>query len=310
MHPAICIQGLLLICLQTMLSAQQLPTVVSGRIERIENFPSKWVTPRNVDVWLPEGYDGKRKFDVLYMHDGQMLFDSATTWNHQSWDVDDVAARLMHEKKLRDFIVVAVWNIGTQRHADYCPQKPFSMLSEAQKNWAKENFRLSGHTQDQDYQPDSDNYLKFLVQELKPAIDKKYAVRRGRKHTFIAGSSMGGLISIYAICEYPGVFGGAACMSTHWPVAFTLENNPCPDLLLAYLKTHLPAPRRHRIYFDHGDKTLDALYPELQQRVDAVMKEKGFSTKNWETLYFPGMDHSEKSWKARLDAPLLFLLKR
>ena len=79
------------------------------------------------------------------------------------------------------------------------------------------------------FKPVSDNYLKFLVTELKPFIDKKYSVYKDMNHTFIAGSSMGGLISMYAICEYPRVFGGAACMSTHWPGIFSAEGNPVPD---------------------------------------------------------------------------------
>src|SRR5688500_14549883 len=76
----------------------QLPVVVSGTLERIENFNSKFVTPRNVDVWLPEGYPGTGKYDVLYMHDGQMLFDSAVTWNQSAWDVDNTIAKLLREK--------------------------------------------------------------------------------------------------------------------------------------------------------------------------------------------------------------------
>ena len=152
-------------------------------------------------------------------------------------------------------------------------------------------------------------YLKFLVPELKPFIDKTFSTKRNAKNTFSAGSSMGGLISIYAICEYPKVFGGAACLSTHWPGIFSTENNPIPDSFVGYLKQNLPNPKTHKIYFDYGDQTLDALYKPLQQKVDLVMIEKGFTSKNWMTRFFPGENHSEKSWKERLDIPLEFLLK-
>jgi predicted alpha/beta superfamily hydrolase len=124
------------------------------------------------------------------------------------------------------------------------------------------------------------------------------------------GSSMGGLISMYAICEYPDVFGGAACLSTHWPGTFAVENNPIPDAFINYLKLHLPDPKRHKIYFDYGDQTLDALYPPFQKKVDEVMKAKGFSERNWMTKFFQGENHSERAWHKRLDTPLLFLLKK
>ena len=160
------------------------------------------------------------------------------------------------------------------------------------------------------FTPNSDNYLKFLVSELKPFIDKKYSVYKDKGHTFIAGSSMGGLISMYAICEYPKVYGGAACLSTHWPGIFSVENNPIPEAFVNYMKMHLPNPKNHKIYFDNGDQTLDAMYPPLQNKVDEVMKMKCFSVDNWSTKFFPGQDHSEKSWNSRLEIPFEFLLKK
>jgi enterochelin esterase-like enzyme len=121
---------------------------------------------------------------------------------------------------------------------------------------------------------------------------------------------MGGLISMYAICEYPKVFGGAACLSTHWPGIFSMERNPVPEAFVSYMKMNLPDPKSHKIYFDYGDQTLDAMYPPLQKKVDVVMQDKGFKEKNWITQYFPGKDHSEKSWNERLAIPLGFLLRK
>ena len=79
------------------LHSQTLPKVSSGTIQRLENFSSKFVEARNVDIWFPEGYTPEKKYAVLYMHDGQMLFDASTTWNKQAWDVDEVAAKLILE---------------------------------------------------------------------------------------------------------------------------------------------------------------------------------------------------------------------
>ena len=162
---------------------------------------------------------------------------------------------------------------------------------------------------DTEFNPISDNYLRFIVEELKPYIDRTYATYTDQKHTFISGSSMGGLISLYAICEYPSVFGGAACLSTHWTGIYQNNDNPIPDAIISYLKKNLPNPKNHKIYFDYGDKTLDSLYRRWQEKVDVVMKAKGFSTKNWKTQFFAGKDHSEQSWRERFLIPLEFLLR-
>ncbi len=284
------------------------PTVVSGKIERIPNFKSRYVTARNVDVWLPEGYSDSLKYAVLYMHDGQMLFDSGMTWNNQAWDVDDVASKLMNSGATIPFIAVGIWNGGQTRHVDYFPHKPFKGLSKAEKETVTAQLQQSGRTEGR-FNPRSDRYLKFIVKELKPYIDKNYSVHTNRENTFITGSSMGGLISMYALCEYPDVFGGAACLSTHWPGTFTLENNPMPDAFISYLSQNLPNPETHKIYFDTGDQGLDAQYPPIQKMMDSVMAARGFNEINWMTGYFPGDGHSENAWRRRLHIPLTFLLR-
>jgi len=246
---------------------------------------------------------------VLYMHDGQMLFDSATTWNKQEWGVDETMSRLLAAGKIRDCIVVGIWNIGKTRHANYFPQKPFESLPESLQDsllyLAKRNPQSGLFA----IRVNSDHYLHFLVHELKPFIDNRFSTKKDRKNTFIAGSSMGGLISMYAICEYPKVFGGAACLSTHWPGTFEVENNPIPDAFIQYLRTHLPSPKTHKFYFDYGTATLDALYEPFQIRADQVMTAKGYTSKNWITRKFEGEEHSERAWRERLGIPMEFLLR-
>ncbi len=288
-------------------SSQNLPKVSSGTLKRIENFHSDFVERRNIDVWLPEGYDGVKRYSVLYMHDGQMLYDSTTTWNKKSWNADVVLAKLQKEGRIKDVILVGIWSSVKYRHRDYFPQKPFESMTKEEQDFVTIQLQGIAKTKES-FQPISDNYLKFLVTELKPFIDNNFNVFKDKSHTFVAGSSMGGLISIYAICEYPDVFGGAACMSTHWPGIFSMESNPIPDTFVNYLKKYLPDPQTHKIYFDYGDQTLDAMYPPLQKKVDEVMKAKGFMPKNWMTRYFPGKDHSENSWGQRLNIPLGFML--
>jgi enterochelin esterase-like enzyme len=297
-------------CLALSLHAgQPLPKVSSGKIVRIESFKSTYAGERMIDVWLPYGYSDTVKYAVLYMHDGQMLYDAATTWNKQSWNVDETATQLMQSGKVRPFIVVGIWNSGENRHPDYFPQFPFEiLLNDSERDTLSAQLKQSGRGNGQ-FKPQSDNYLRFLVSELKPYIDRTYSVHTEREHTFIAGSSMGGLISLYAVCEYPEVFGGAACLSTHWPGTFSVQNNPFPLAMRLYLQGRLPDAATHKIYFDCGDQTLDALYPELQMQIDSVMKLSGYQSSNWTTEYFKGHDHSEKSWAQRLHIPFEFLLK-
>lgn len=283
--------------------------VTSGSLKRFSNFNSDYVDARNVDVWLPDGYSNKEKYAVLYMHDGQMLFDAKTTWNKQAWEIDSIAGRLIAENKIQKFIIVGIWNNNGKRHNEYFPQKPYESLTSIQKDSISAQLIKSGRSKST-FVPISDLYLKFLVTELKPFIDKSFSTKLSRKNTFIAGSSMGGLISMYAICEYPETFGGAACLSTHWPGIFTANNNPIPNTFVNYLNAKLPNPKNHKFYFDYGDKTLDSLYKPFQDKVDKIMKEKGFTSRNWITKFFTGDDHSEKSWKNRVHIPLEFLLKK
>lgn len=286
----------------------ELPQVVSGTLVRIDTLTSKYVTDRTVDIWLPEGYSNNQRYPVLYMHDGQMLYDSAKAWNKQEWGVDDVFSKLIKDKKIPPTIVVGVWNGGKTRHPDYFPQKPFESLPKSFTDSLLEQGNRESGEKLFSTTVNSDNYLKYLVEELKPFIDKNYATLPDSSNTFVAGSSMGGLISMYAICEYPNIFSGAACLSTHWPGIFTVDNNPIPDAFIAYLEANLPSPTQHKIYFDYGTETLDALYEPFQQKVDSVMIKKGFDEKSWLTMKFPGENHSEIAWNKRLHIPVSFIL--
>jgi predicted alpha/beta superfamily hydrolase len=272
----------------------QIPHVNSGTIRRFEKFQSKYVQPRNIDVWLPDNYSSAKKYAVLYMHDGQMLFDSAITWNHQAWNVSETVTRLLQQNRIRDCIVVGIWNNGDYRHAEYFPQKALGYLPTELKDQVIND--------DLKRKPLADNYLLFITKELKPFIDSTFSTYRDTANTFIAGSSMGGLISLYAVCECPDVFGGAICMSTHWVGSSNHQNyRAFSHAFCAYLADHLPDSKNHKIYFDHGDKTLDSLYWPYQMAIDKVMEAKEYSYSNWMSLHFVGDDHSEKSWGRGLE---------
>lgn len=267
----------------------------AGRVERLPQIISHQLADRRVDVWLPPGYDAhaELRYPVLYMHDGQNLFDPATSYGGTAWEADQALCRLVAAGKARPAIIVGVWNTPA-RFAEYMPQKATTQA-------AMDQLAAQFHFAPAPLQ--SDAYLRYLVTELKPVIDRTYRTAPGRADTFVMGSSMGGLISAYALVEYPEVFGGAACVSTHWPAG--------DGSVIDYLAGHLPRPGTHKFYFDYGTATLDAQYEPYQQRMDAIMRHAGYAEgRDWITRKYPGAEHSEKSWRARVEVPLEFLLGR
>lgn len=280
------------------LTAAGQSAVSSGRLDHLPAFPSKFVPPRAVEVWLPEGYVAGQRYPVLYMHDGQNLFDPKAAGYGMAWEVDSVLARLNQAGQTRPCIVVGISNTS-RRFQEYTPAKPYATLPAATR--ARLELERSGP-------PLSDDYLRFVVQELKPYIDQHYRTRRRRADTFIAGSSMGGLISLYALLEYPRVFGGAACLSTHWPLSLK-ENRPdFTTAMLAYLHQKLPRRRKPRLYFDYGTTTLDARYEPHQLRVDSLLQAHGYDTSHRLTRKYVGAAHNETAWKRRFAVPATFLL--
>jgi predicted alpha/beta superfamily hydrolase len=282
-------------------SAQNLLHVSSGKIEHIENFPSRFVTERNIDIWLPENYNPEKKYGVVYMHDGQMLFDSTQTWNKKEWKVDEVLSSLLKENKIGPSIVVGIWNTP-ERITEYFPNKIFQLIdSELQKTISEKygNGKAAN----------GDNYLKFITTELKPYIDSHFSTYTDIKHTSMAGSSMGGLISVYAISEYPDIFGSVACLSTAW-FSFFEPNYAIPMATFKYLEKNLPSPENHKIYFDYGTGESDEAYELTQSFIDLIAKGKGYNNKNYKSAVYEKHEHEEKAWSSRLHVPFEFLLSK
>jgi hypothetical protein len=283
----------LLLCLAPPVLANPLP----GKLVQYPDFPAIAVAPRNLSIWLPPGYDtGTKRYPVIYMHDGQNLFDPATSYGGKTWGV---AEALLAMK--RDAIVVGVWNTKL-RGREYFPQKLFALLPSDQQANAKQTH--GG-------EPISDAYLRFLVTELKPYINKTYRTRTGPRDTSIMGSSMGGLISLYAMAEYPKIFGQAACVSIHWPLGNPAASDPekITSAFKAYLMTSKLRPGANRLYMDHGTLTLDSTYAPYSERMEAILPTLGWHrNQDWVSRTFPGTSHDEESWRARVDIPLKFLL--
>lgn len=279
----------------------------AGRLVEYPRMTSAHVQPRDVTVWLPPGYDaGDARYPVLYMHDGQNLFDAARAGYGKEWGVDEHLARLAASGQIRLPIVVGVHNTPL-RLREYVPA---DMIRTLPGDIRTDLLSLYGG------EPLSDGYLRFLVEELKPFIDRTWRTRPARADTTIMGSSMGGLISLYALMKHPGVFGSAGCLSTHWPLRIErLDDNRLERWREIIVQTWslviaggLPDPSGHRLYFDRGDETLDQFYAFFQSRIDAVVMARGWSPDRFRSLVFPGAEHNEASWNQRLDTPLTFLL--
>jgi predicted alpha/beta superfamily hydrolase len=265
-----------------------------GYFEYYKRFPSKLIPPRPVDVWLPENAQNRRgeRYPVIYMHDGQNLFDAKTSFLGVDWGVHEAMARLVKANKSRPCMVVGIWS-ASARGREYGPGK--AIMKYATKAEQKKFVKELGT-------PISDDYLNFIVKELKPFIDSKYPTLPDQPNTFMMGSSFGGLISLYGICEYPAVFGGVGCLSTHWIAA--------KGAMIPYLAVRLPDPKNHRIYFDFGTEAMDANYEPYQRQVDNVMRLRGYmENNNWITEKFEGEEHSERAWRKRVHIPLKFLLR-
>jgi len=267
---------------------------VTGTLLRHAAMPSRNVAARDVDVWLPPSYgkDPAKRYPVLYMQDGQNVFDPATSYGGVDWGVDETMTRLIDAGEVREAIVVAVWS-SPKRREEYMPQRAVQ---------GDVSFNVPGAEGARREDIISDRYLAFLVEELKPFIDARYRTLPDRADTYIMGSSMGGLVSQYAMSRYPGVYGGAGCVSTHWPAG--------DGIALEDFATHLPDPATHKYYFDFGTATLDASYEPYQRRADEMLRKAGYvEGLNWITRKFEGAEHSEKAWRLRVDEPLQFLLR-
>jgi len=145
---------------------------------------------------------------------------------------------------------------------------------------------------------------------LIPWMERYFRIKPDPSLTFIGGSSMGGLISLYAMCQYPEYFGGAMCLSTHWIGNFEQEEDECiTESMVYYIRNNLPDPDHHTIYMDCGSATLDALYIDTQALINEAVCDRGYDDHNWVSLVFEGAEHHERDWASRLETPLEWLFR-
>jgi len=273
---------------------------VSGHLEPAALVPSVHIAARRVHVWLPPAYDTSpdAHFPVIYMHDGQNVFDPAgSVFSGRDWAVDEVIPALVDSAAIRPAIVLAIES-GPLRIVELAPEDvltdyfPVDTLAEARR-------QLEAGVNIPATQPLLGNeYLDFITDELMPWAESRYRIEKGPANTFIMGSSMGGLASIYALYKRPDVFGGAAALSTHWPVV--------GNYMLDWFADQPPLPATHRLYMDRGTETLDSQYGAYQRDVDRALGAAGAS--NMTSHVFDGHAHTEADWRRRVHLPLQFLL--
>ena len=233
---------------------------------------------RRIWIYLPEGYaSSKMRYPVLYMHDGQNVFDDATSYAGE-WGVDECLDTMK-----RKCIVVAVDNGLDKRLNEYCPYD-FSLTGIA-ANYASNKG-------------EGDQYVDFLVKTLKPFIDKKYRTLRDKDHTFIAGSSMGGLISMYAVVKYPDVFGGAGVFSP----AFWVGPKIFDDILKKGNKVY------SRIYFYAGGKESESMVPNMLKAQNEMMQVSK-PAENFVSIIDSNASHNEIAWRKQFPNFYLWLMK-
>lgn len=276
--------------------------VTSGNLWRADIFSPELNETIKIDVWTPKGYTDSKKYPVIYMHDGQNLFDANSTWNHQAWEIDSVLGSLIANKKVKPAIVVGIHSVDTTRIGDLMPERVVEMIPSGE---VRDFIDLMCRGQ---YR--ADEYLSFIVNTLKPIIDDKFSTLTDSKSTSIMGSSMGGLISIYGVTEYPEVFGAAVCMSTHWTGAIG-DNADFPTAMKQYLLDNFPRNGDYLLYFDNGDCDYDSQYLPAYNEMNTLFDFLGYREgEKLKTGVFQGHSHSEKSWSERVNIPLQFILKK
>ena len=276
--------------------------VTSGNLWRANIFSPELNETIKVDVWTPNGYTTSKKYPVVYMHDGQNLFDANSTWNHQAWEIDSVMGMLIAENKICPAVVVGIHSVDTTRIGDLMPERVVEMTPPGE---VRDFIDMMCRGQ---YR--ADEYLSFIVNTLKPIIDTHFSTLTDRKSTSIMGSSMGGLISIYGVTEYPEVFGAAVCMSTHWTGAIG-DNADFPTAMKYYLMDNFPRNGDYLLYFDNGDCSYDSQYIPAYESMNRLFDFLGYHEgEKLKKGIFQGHSHSEQSWSQRVAIPLEFILSK
>lgn len=257
---------------------------LTGNIQEHRGFRSKILgNRRDVLVYLPRGYRrfGRRRYPVLYVQDGQNVFDAATSFSGVEWGVDETAQRLIRKNLIEPLIIVAIANTGEDRIHEYAPTRGVIDAT------AKRKKRSRGLAR---------QYGRFLIEELKPYIDRKYRTKREFESTGLGGSSLGALLTLSLGLWFPNVFSKLIVMSPSvwW-------DNQVLVKMVEKLEAKLPL----KIWLDTG--TSEQGWEQTRRLRDALV-EKGWRLyDDLEYMEMEGGQHNEVAWAARIDPALRFL---
>jgi predicted alpha/beta superfamily hydrolase len=265
-------------------------STMSPRVKRHNAFRSKILRSRALYVLLPKDYDSSitKRYPVLYMHDGQNMFDDSTAANGE-WHLDEVAEGLMNAKKIPPMIIVGVATTGEFRIEEYT-STPI-MRPNAQGTMVS----LGGR---------GDLHVQMLVEEIKPFIDSTYRTLNNRSNTALGGSSLGGLMTMYSGAKHPKVFGKLMVISPSvwWDKQRILQT--VKDLAKNMQRS---GSERQRVWLDIGDQEgKEAL--DGARALHKLLKEKGWkSSKILQYTEAKGAAHSESAWAMRLEPMLKYM---
>ena len=245
-----------------------------------------------VDVWVPK--DLNPNTPVLVMHDGRNLFDLANTFAGATWGV---IPAIRDELRAAQPLVIGVWGLSDEtRLRELSPEK--IVREDVEHFWqhVPEDYRTTG------IEPFGDSYISLISDAILPFMLEKYGIRHSLDRTAVMGSSMGGLISLYAMGERPELFGTAICFSTHWPFG--------DDRMVEGLVNRLPDPATHRVWTDTGTKELDANYAPFHAKAHELLKRKGFDEpEGLVAATYPYTGHHESYWSRRVVDALSWWLR-
>jgi enterochelin esterase-like enzyme len=253
---------------------------------RLHEFPSRiFRNTRMLRVWLPPGYDAAenktRHYPVLYLNDGQNLFDRTSAYTGVEWGVDETADRLIRGQTIPPLIIVGIDNAQAGRMKEYLPYRSF---------------------QPPILRPQGKLYPEFLIREVMPFVCERYRVARGPENTGLGGSSLGALISLYTVMERPGIFG-----------RLLLES---PSLYISHRRVlkcaRLCRQWPEKMYVaigtrEAGREDRDRQFVEDVRQLEGILRRAGLNNERLLVWIDEGAIHSERDWAKRLPEALTFL---
>lgn len=277
-----------------------------GRLFVTEGLACDPLPGREIFVWTPDAAETHPRLPVLYLQDGQNLFDSRRVVFGAAWEIDASISRLVDAGLIPPTIVVGI-ACAADRLAEYAPALILRATDPGAR--AAVNTAWGAHP--------SDAYARLVTDRIKPLIDGAFRTLPGPDTTFVAGASMGGVAALELLARRPDLFAGAAALSAHLSLLPVDGSEYRPDgfardvaaAVGSFARDHLPPAGRHRLWLDRSELDVDRHYgPSHTAMVDALL-EKGYRPDvDLVSRTFMGVGHNEAAWRDRLDPALAFLL--